>query len=160
MTGSALYSRHLSQNHSILDFSDPHIVACWAACIFGFFLLLRKSNLVPDKADEFRPDFQFVRSDIKWHPEAMLISCLGSKVNQYKERVVKLPLVAIPDSPLCPCKAYEALCKNLPNDDSLPVFLTIKNRKIQCFTYHHLQDFIKRSVAAIGLDPSKNVGHF
>ena len=56
--------RLLEAMHAQLDHNDEFDVVFWCACIMGFFLLFRKSNLVPDSRWGFDPNKQLKRMDL------------------------------------------------------------------------------------------------
>ena len=47
-----------------VDLSDPMKMVCYTALLIGFYLFLRKNNLMPDSSDTFNPDEQLTRADV------------------------------------------------------------------------------------------------
>ena len=45
--------------YDILNHEDPFHTVIWVTLLLGFFLLLRKSNLVPDSPHSWTPDKRF-----------------------------------------------------------------------------------------------------
>lgn len=68
--------------------------------------MARKSNMVPVSLTEFDPNKQLLRQDVVIFKEVLLVFVKWSKTNQFGNRLVKIPLTAIPGSILCPVKAY------------------------------------------------------
>jgi hypothetical protein len=65
-----------------------------------FFLLFRKSNLVPNYVSSFKPEKQLNRKNIVYDKEIniLLITIKWSKTIQFGERHLIIPIVAIPGS--------------------------------------------------------------
>ena len=87
-----------------LDTKDIFDLNFWAACLVLFFGMFRKSNLLPNSVKTFRPDQQFIRSDIVWDTSYVSVNVKYSKTIQCKERhyIVKLPVLG---TALCPLAA-------------------------------------------------------
>ena len=58
--------------------------------------------MVPVSVADFDSNKQLVRSDVKVLNGALVVFIKWSKTNQVGSRLLKFPLVAIPDSVLCP----------------------------------------------------------
>ena len=48
----------------VVNYKDKIEVIAWTATLLGFYMFLRKSNLVPDAMDKFEPIQQFRRADV------------------------------------------------------------------------------------------------
>jgi hypothetical protein len=90
-----------------LNLSQVDDMMFWAACLVGFFGLLRKSNLFPPSLGEFSSSKHLCRSSFHRVPNGYDIHILWSKTIQRRERVLIVPLVAIPGHPLCPVAALD-----------------------------------------------------
>ena len=77
----------------------------WCCILFMFFLMARKSNMVPVSVKDFDPDKQLLRQDIVFKG-CLVVLIKWSKTNQFGSRLLKVPLVTIPGSDPCPVKAY------------------------------------------------------
>lgn len=76
---------------STLDLTLPSDACFWGACLMGFFSLLRKSNLLPQRS---QPNPSVItRGDLVFEETHLLISVRHSKTNQYQQRVFQ---VAVP----------------------------------------------------------------
>ena len=64
-----------------------------------------------------------------------------------------VPVLSIPNSVLCPLSAYKRMLKVMPGQDTLPAFFIRLGDTPQPITYYCLQNFIKKGVASIGLEP-------
>ena len=78
--------------------------------LFAFFLFARKSNLVPNSKKEFKSGKFLRREDVYFQDDILLVIMRWSKTNQFGQRVLKIPLLRIPGSVLCPVTAYLQIC--------------------------------------------------
>ena len=76
-----------------VDFNNEEQVTAWMALIYGFHMLLHKSNLVPDTQKEFHPEKQLARRNVCLAKHAVLVNLEWSKTLQYKEKVLPVPLI-------------------------------------------------------------------
>ena len=90
--------------------------------------MARKSNMVPVSVSDFDPDKQLLRQDIVIFKGVLVVLIKWSKTNQFGSRLLKVPLVTIPGSALCPVKAYKNMAKLMPASSHQPAFL-INNGK-------------------------------
>ena len=98
---------------STLDLQNPWDGTFWAMCLVGFFLLLRKSNLVPVTLGGYDPSKQLARGDFEWLRDRVLVTLSWTKTNQFgKKEVYSLP--RIPGSVLCPYSAVKHMFKLVP----------------------------------------------
>ena len=79
---------HMDKSHGVQ-------VAAWAAILVAFFLMLRRSNLVPHHATQFHADEQFVRNDLIFFKNMALLNLKWSKTRQEGQRVT-MPLLKGP----------------------------------------------------------------
>ncbi|KAI8503615.1 hypothetical protein Bbelb_185860 [Branchiostoma belcheri] len=73
----------------------------------GLFTLLRKSNLVPPSRAAFSADKHLTRDSLKLTPDGLIVRITWSKTRQFRQKVLQLPVAAIPGHPLCPEKNDE-----------------------------------------------------
>lgn len=92
-----------------LNSKNTEHVVLWAILLTGFFLLLRKSNLVPDKQDTFDPGKQLCKKHIKVTDKVVKVSISWSKTIQFQQKKLKLKMYALKDNPLCPVQAFKRL---------------------------------------------------
>ena len=145
--------------HSTLDLAYKVDLTFWALALIAFFTMARKSNLVPDSIHKFDPSKQLMRRDIIADDECLLISYKWSKTNQAGSRVLRVPILAIPGSILCPVKAYKAMVQAVPGLQDQPAFLISWQGGLVPFTYPMLQDMLKRSLQKLGQGPENYSSH-
>ena len=78
----------------------------WAVCLFGFFLLFRKSNLVPDKKWDFDRRKQLKHGDVTFKKGYLNVVVRWMKNFQFGEEEMSFNLSQIPGSLVCPVWAY------------------------------------------------------
>ena len=149
----------LYEIYRILDLScDKHAIF-WCLFLFAFFLMARKSNFVPNSAATFDSNKQLTRGDVVEKDDMLLVDFKWSKTNQFGQRLLQIPLLSIPNSPLCPVKAFHHMCSLLPAHSSEPLFVQIKRKSRVSVTYRDLQNFLRECLRKCGKDPSLFSSH-
>ena len=149
----------LTKIHGLLDLNRQVDAVLWALLLIAFFTLSRKSNLVVTGSKPFDGSKQLCRSDVLVCENGLLVLFRWSKTIQFGGRVLLVPVLAIPNSPLCPQRAFVNMLKLVPAQDSDPAFgLNVRGR-YHTISYGILQKFIKSSVARLGLDPGLFSSH-
>jgi hypothetical protein len=113
----------------------------------------RKSNLVPNSVKSFNPNKQLCRSNIEINSKKiyiLLINTSWSKTIQFGELNLVVPLISIPDSPLCPVKAYHNMISLVPTANNSPAFCLFKHHKVLPVTYFQFQKVFKCLIKSIG----------
>ncbi len=150
----------LSNIRENLDLSVPSEATFWCAFLFAFFLMLRKSNLVPNKASEFSPVKQLARRDVALGKSSLVVTISWSKTIQFGERALSLPLFALGDHPLCPVAAYASMVYLSPvSKHSAAFVLPNPEGDLIPMTYRQLQAKLKFEVAKLGYEPSQFSSH-
>lgn len=138
----------LRRIHSCLDFGKTNDVVFWAVLLTGFFLLLRKSNLVPLNQSTFDKNKQLTRKNVKVFKDFVRVTITWSKTIQFHQKKLFLKMFALPGNPLCPVRAFKKLFKHIsPNPDE-SCFLTQDGRP---FSYGMLNYRIKKFLQLIGV---------
>ena len=145
----------LMSMHTFFDFSDPADMVLWCLFLFAFFLFARKSNLVPDSLQYQNKKF-LLRKDVESFGNILIVHIKWSKTIQFGQRNLKLPLVEIPGSVLCPVKAFNKMCKMVPALPSDSLF-TLPNKKV--VTYYQYQNRLRHFIKKIGLNPEEFSTH-
>jgi hypothetical protein len=99
----------LSDMFKHFDMSSLIDATVWCLCLHAFYLMFRKSFLVPDTVATFDSKKQLCRKNFTFdekHNVSVMITIQWSKTIQFGERTLVILLVSIPDSPLCPFQAY------------------------------------------------------
>ena len=89
----------------------------------------------------------------------MLLIFTKTKMIQFGERALKVPLVAIPGSPLCPVSAYQQMVSTIPAPDTAAAFSHVVAGELKPYTYSKFQKKLKSAITAIGKDPRLYSSH-
>ena len=81
----------------------------WSALITAFFLLFRKSNLLPNKKCGFKRKRWLCRDNIMFTDENVIVGIRWTKNKQSGNELFTFPLPIIPGSVLCPVTALKTL---------------------------------------------------
>ena len=91
--------------YPLMTQKQPLDASLWCLFLQAFFTMGRKSQFVPVSANQFDPKKQLTRGSIFCNLNFILVVFKWSKTIQFGDRVLKLPLAAIPGSILWPLKA-------------------------------------------------------
>ncbi|XP_053398842.1 uncharacterized protein LOC123556597 isoform X2 [Mercenaria mercenaria] len=146
----------LQNIYLVLDFSKADNITYWCLFLFAFFLMARKSNLVPTvKKDLMNPKF-LLRKDVEVLNNELLVSMHWTKTIQAGERILRTPLSSISDSCLCPVTAFRNMVKVFPAGDNAPLFILTSGKVV---TYQLFQTNLRSCIRKIGLNPAEFSTH-
>ena len=134
----------------ILNLSDSVDMVYWCLFLFAFFLFARKSNLVPTSKKDLEKKKFLLRKDIIKENDHLKVCMKWSKTIQFGERMLETPLIAIPDSLLCPVTAYKNMCRNVKAKKNDPLFILPDK---SCITYRKYHCKLRQVISSLGLDP-------
>lgn len=143
----------LKEMLKFLDLDNCTDIVYWCLFLFAFFLMSRKSNLVPDSVDSFDCKRQLTRGKVFMHERVAIVVFEWTKTIQCGERILKIPLVKIDDSILCPVTAYNRMCRMIPAPEESPAFVIKRNASLKTVTYKQFQSKLKRIISLTGRDP-------
>ena len=83
----------------IVNVDNEKELATWVSILYGFFMYLRKSNLVPMKWEHDHLH-QLSLSDIRYHEQVLTAEIKWSKTNQYGDNKFRVPIFKYKDSPI------------------------------------------------------------
>ena len=150
----------LRQIFLTLNLNDPFDRTFWAACLVGFFSFFRKSNLLVTSHVLFDPNLNLCAHDLNLTLEGAVLTVRWSKVIQFKERVLHIPLPKIPDSPLCPSTALLRLTLENPScPQPTPLFRYSWLGASVPLTQGQFTNKLQSCLNLVGRDASKFSGH-
>ena len=141
---------------SVMDFKNPDSVVYWCLFLFAFFLLARKSNLVPTSTNDLLSKRFLMKKNVEVHKSFLIVNLTWTKTIQIGERVLQMPLVPIKGSILCPVRAYKKMCKLIPSSDESPLFVLSNNKIV---SYNMFQRKLRFLLQKAGLDSAKYSTH-
>ena len=88
----------------VVNYQDTVEMIAWTATLLGFYMFLRKSNLVPDNMQGFNIQQQFARQDINITglQDPIMAEIRWSKTIQFKQRVLRCPVLPAGNKSICP----------------------------------------------------------
>lgn len=144
---------------SVIDVSCQLHATLWCVFVLSFFLFARKSNMVPPSGQKFDPGKHLCRGDILVGSDCILVCLKWSKTNQARDRVVLVPLVEIPGSPLCPRAAFLNMVSLVPGSALAPAFLVPSRHGLQSLTHSSFTGSLRKLLCKAGLEPEGYSGH-
>ena len=138
-----------------LDLSCLDDQSVWAACLLGFFGLLRRSNLFPPTIAGFKSDKHLSRLALAWTEGGIKVSLQWTKTLQCREKVLSVLLVAAPGHALCPVQAINNLLSSSQDiPPASPMFWRKGKYGLTPITYSWFSDRLKQLLRGCGVDPS------
>ena len=90
----------------------------------------------------------------------IIITARWSKVIQFRQCTLYVPIPNIENSLLCPLQAYRhAVDLAPPTQPSEPAFITYINGKMSPFTYGKFAVKLRNTLKLAGINPDNNSGH-
>ena len=114
----------LMRMSTVVKYTDHTEMVAWVAVLLGFTMFMRKSNLVPESKDKFDGEQQFKRSDINIiHPfKVMMGEVRWSKTNQFKKRILRVPILATTNKAICPVMWTHYMINTIRAEPQDPLF--------------------------------------
>ena len=119
---------HISK---VVNYKDKIEVIAWTATLLGFYMFLRKSNLVPDAMDKFDSLQQFRRADVNLlgPNRAMMFEVRWTKTLQFRQKILRFPVLPAQNKAICPVFWIHRMLHDNPGEPLDPLFLT-KNPRL------------------------------
>ena len=111
--------------YDVVDFTNQTDMVAWVALLIGFYLFLRRSNLVPETMNSFDHTKQFTRRDFHVVDPLKVMMCeiRWSKTIQFKEKVLRLPILPVENKKICPVMWSHYMMNQVPGLPDDPAFL-------------------------------------
>ena len=156
-----IYPKTLMAMVMFLDLSEPQNQALWTAWLCCFYLMFRKKSAVPESLAKFDPQIGLTRSKIKVFPEKnlALVYCNFSKVIQFRERQMVIPLIGSGIPSLNVIYHLNKLFTENPCPDDSPAFSYYKNGRLLCITFCTFTKQLKTCLKKAGYNPELYSGH-
>ena len=117
----------LLNTHQFVDIHHEFEVTCFTALLTGFFLLLRKSNLIPDNQTGkkgFDPAKQLQRGYLKIGHKTIVVDIKWSKAIQRNGQILQLPLLPLMTKKLCPMHWIKTMTQMIPAQAESSLYCT------------------------------------
>ena len=132
----------------------------WAACLVAFFSFFRKSNLLIQSLALFDPSRHLCSTDAQFTPQGVVLTVRWSKVIQFRERKLMIPLPHIPNSVFCPSSSLLAMFLECHNPSSpSPLFRFRDGSSVTALTQSSFTVKLRACLRDLGYPASKYSGH-
>ena len=140
----------------VVNDRDKIEVVAWVALLMGFYMFLRKSNLVPDTMDTFNGQYQFRRADVNLMglDKAMMFEIRCSRTIQYRQKVLRLPVLPAKNRAICPVFWVHLLVNLVPGESQDPLLLITNGNQKLALSANQLLYRLRKWLILIGQDPT------
>lgn len=144
-----------------LDLKSSFDRTFWAACLVSFFSFFRKSNLLIQSQGCFDPSKNLCAHDVEFTLEGVVLSIRWSKVIQFQERLLRIPLPKICNSPFCPSTALLQMVLECPSPPSpVPLFRYVDRiKRVTPLTHQKFTCKLRDTLAKLGFPSEQYSGH-
>ena len=145
----------LIKMHAVLNFDDISDCAFWLTCILAFFLLLRKSNILPTTKNGFDPLKQLCWDDIVHMGRNLIVGIRWSKTDQFGRELKTYPIPILADPWKALCRMANSRCKK---PEGMQHICLLDNNI--SYTYNQFQSRLRVVLAAVGVaEPDSYSSH-
>ena len=144
----------LLQISKVVNYKDKIEVITWTALLLGFYMFLRKSNLVPDVMDKFDALHQFRRLDVNLLglDKAMMCEVRWTTTMQSKGKVLRFRVLPAKNKSICPVLwVYRMILEN-PGKPEDPLFLISTSNSTLCLSANQLLYRLRKWLKLVGED--------
>ena len=145
--------------HQQMDMTNIVHIVVWAAFLVAFFGFLRKANVVPPRAQDFNANEHLSRSSFSKDHKGYIATLFKTKTNQFTERVLQIPFLPIPGSPLCPVSALNRMFQCVSAPTPSPAFVIPHRGSLLTLTHASYTRYLHHFLRLAGIDPSNYSGH-
>ena len=131
-----------------LNHNNPKDAVFWLTCIMAFFLLFRKSNLVPNTKDGFNGRKQLKVADCTIINNRLVVGIRWAKNQQFSRELLTFPLPSLGDSVLCPLRAFKKVLSLFKHEPQQHLFCLPSGDSL---TYRYFQEQLKEILANLGV---------
>lgn len=135
-------------NH--VDLNDLRQIVSYTALLLGFYMFLRKSNLVPDTKGSFNHKEQLMRQDVRMGEHLVLVDIKWTKTLQFQQKELLLPLIPARDMAICPVYWLKLMLKYVKAKPTDPLFAVPTAQGAVPLTYDQLAKQLKIWVEMTG----------
>ena len=143
-----------------LNLSSPLDRVFWTVCLVAFYSFFRKSNLLLPTVDAFDPTRHLCLSDVTFGEDGAVLCVRWSKVIQFRERILEIPLPKIGNYLFCPSTTLLHLClSNKASDQPTPLFQYLEGTKLIPLTQLKFTQKLRNCLSQLGFPADKYSGH-
>ena len=141
----------------VVNYRDRVEVIAWTATLLGFYMFLRKSNLVPEAMDKFSPLQQFSRADVNLLglDTAMMFEVKWTKTLQFRQKILRFPVLPAQNKAICPVFWTHKMILDNPGNTDDPLFLIHTPSARLCLSANQLIYRIRKWLKLVGEDDAR-----
>ena len=143
----------------VVDFSDGVQFAAWTALLSGFYLLFRKSNLVPDTSVTFLAAKQLSCENLFRMRDCYIAWAYWSKTIQFHGCYLEIPMLPNPDLRLFLVYWLDRYFGSVAGTPWDLAFCYIKDRANMSLSYPQLSFWLKEWLTMKGYEPTLFSSH-
>ena len=141
----------------VVNYMDEVELVAWVATLLGFYMFMRRSNLVPDSVDNYNIKEQFCRGDLNLTglETAMMTEVRWSKTLQFREKVLRFPVLPASNKAICPVFWTHHMVNRIPAKPTDPAFTIKVNGETLALSANQLIYRIRKWITLVGeVDPN------
>lgn len=144
---------------SCVNFSNQFDVAIWNSFLVAFYLMARKSSLIPSSQQNFDSSKHLTRRDFVLTKKCLTVTIKFTKTMQFRDRVLIIPVLANPGNPLCPVSNFYRMVKLIPARANSPAFCFYSQGHLRSITHFTFTATLRKWLKVLGFDSSAYSGH-
>ena len=145
----------------VVNYRDKIEMIAWTDTLLGFYMFLRKSNLVPEAMDKFDSLHQFRRMDVHLMglDLAMMCEVRWTKTLQFKQKILRFPVLPAKNKAICPVFWTHKMIQDNPGEPQDPLFLIKVSDVALCLSSNQLIYRIWKWLKLLGEDDMEYTLH-
>ena len=145
--------------YDLLDLRKDRDLSLWTSFLIAFYLMLRKSNVVPPSIKGFDRTRHLSRQNFVIKDNVVFVKIQWSKTNQFGKRHLVLPLLPIDGHPLCPVAPLKRLLRRTSNNKVECIFKYKERGFWKCWTQGTWVKALRSLLSLLGYKGDKWSGH-
>lgn len=142
-----------------VNYADPLELVAWVACLMGFHLLLRASNLTSASTKVFDPSINLTRADFRMHGQMLVAHIKWTKTLQFQERKLLIPVIPFTDDDISAIKWFTYMIQLIPAPPMAPAFAVPRKGKLYPLSYSQLSRLLNKWTTAAQLPKGAYTTH-
>ena len=155
-----IWPLHLHRMVKVLQVKeDTESIVLWSIISIAYFAMLRKSQFANNSVKAFNPAEQFTRDDFQFTEYGISVRLKWSKTEQKHISYRYVPITRMPQTVLCPVKAYSRMVSLVPALPDEPAFGIPHKGKVRPFSRKMIDNKFKALLSACELVSDKYSFH-
>lgn len=142
-----------------VDYSNMLELVAWVACLMGFHLLLRASNITSPSTKVFDPSINLTRGDFRMHQNILMAHIKWTKTIQFHEKKLLIPVIPFADEAISAVKWFEYMVELIPASPQDPAFAVPAKGRLFPLSYSQLSRLLKKWTSAAGMQAGSFSSH-